>query len=145
MASNDTSTVTHVLEHGPHKSEVGQKQLTLALAGQYIATTTPTITPRLVWELESTFYARYYLPVDSLHTDITEQLSGVKSNNTHATPLKLPISVEVIDTIEAKNGSSKALVEKLNVGRKTTTWVRFVGGDLDGLIRFEREEIGESA
>lgn len=147
MSSLDTATITHILRNGPHRSEVGRKQLTLALGGHYIASTTLSAKPLLVWESEKG-YARYYIPVDSLHKDIQRSLSDLNSapnkevNGQAAT--KLPVGVEVVEKIEGKGAQAQALVEKATVGSKSTTWVRFLEGELKGFIRFERSEIGES-
>lgn len=146
MSSPDVATVAHLLQNGPHRSEVGRKQLTLALGGQYIASTTPSAKPVLVWESEKG-YARYYLPVDSLHNDIRERLVGSdlehgEKTNGHAAS-RLSVTIEKIETIEGKGNQARALIEKLTVGPKSTTWVRFVEGDLKGLIRFERNEMGK--
>lgn len=146
MSLSDIDTVTSVLQHGPNRSEINGKQLTLALAGEYIASSTAAVKPLLVWELEKSYYPRYYLPEQSLHADIRKHLKGLEpkgdgEGNRHA-PLKLPVSVELVDTIEAQNKETKGLVEKVTVGPKTMTWVRFVGGKLNGLIRFERDDIG---
>lgn len=146
MSSPDLATISHILQNGPHRSEVGRKQLTLALAGQYIASTTPTVKPILVWESEKG-YARYYIPTESLHPDIKERVAGSESNqedeaNGHAA-LTVPITVEVVDTVSGKGNDAKALIEKVSIGSRTTTWVRFVEGGLKGYIRFERNEIGK--
>lgn len=148
MSSPDLATISHILQNGPHRSEVGRKQLTLVLGGLYIASTTPSAKPLLVWESEKG-YVRYYIPVESLHDDIRDRLTGSEVGpngklNGQATSI-LPISVEVVDTLKAKDGQAQALIEKVNVGSKTTTWVRFIEGELKGLIRFERNEIGKAS
>lgn len=146
MSSLDVATVARLLQNGPHRSEVGRKQLTLALGGQYIASTTPSAKPILVWESEKG-YARYYLPVGSLHNDIRERLTGTDPEHGEKTngyvASKPSVTIEKVETIEGKGNQARALIEKLTVGPKSTTWVRFVEGDLKGLIRFERNEIGK--
>lgn len=147
MSVPDLDAVKQVLQHGPYKSEVGGKQLTIAAAGQYIASTTAAAKPLIIWELEKTYYARYYIPQESLHTDIKKHLSDSKSQNgvqhDQSAPLKHSVSVELVDTIKAPNTDAKGLIEKVNLGPKTLTWVRYVGGQLNGYIRFERDQIGK--
>lgn len=146
MSSPDTATINHILQNGPHKSEVGRKQLTLALGGHYIASTTLSAKPFLVWESEKG-YARYYLPVESLHNDIRKSLSHLdaapnKEVNGQAA-INIPVTVDVVERFQVKGKHTQALVEKVTVGSRSTTWVRFVEGELKGLIRFERSEIGK--
>lgn len=105
-----------------------------------MASTTIIAKPRLVWETEKA-YARYYVPVDALHSDIrrkTEQ-SGTTDDSSSAR-----VSVDIVQSVDASDGGSKAVLEKLTVGdARSTTWVRFTEGPLKDLIRFERDEIGE--
>jgi hypothetical protein len=141
MSPPDTSTVVELLDNGPHRSEVGRKQLTLAFGGIYIASTTAIAKPYMVWETEKG-YPRYHVPVEALHDDIKVYLSGSKSGsgttNGHASA-----AVTAIETVKGKVNNSQAVIERLTIGMKTTTWVRFVEGPLKGLIRFERSEIGK--
>lgn len=144
MSSPDRATAIDLLTHGPFRSDVGRKQLTLAFGGLYIASTTALARPQLVWETEKG-YPRYYIPTASLHADIRSYLIGPeyeqsKTNGNKASGLSVEITA--IETVKGKNSDSQAIIERLTVGSKTTKWVRFVGGSLDGLIRFERNEIG---
>lgn len=143
MAPPDTETVTTLLTKGPHRVEVGRKQLTLAFAGLYIASTTILVKPSLVWETEKG-YARYYVPTESLHAEIRghldEQDSPSKANGHDSS-----VEVSRLETVKGKGSDSEAIIEQLSVGSRSTTWVRFVQGPLKGLVRFERSEIGMSS
>lgn len=131
MASQISEVVSGLVSNGPHRSEVGRKQLTLALGGLYIASTTLTAKPLLVWETEKG-YPRYYIPTETLHDDIKKILSGSPGT---------PSSVVGVTTVETVKG---AVIERLAAGSKATTWVRFLEGPLKGFVRFERNEIGWS-
>ena len=144
MSSPDSTTIANLLSNGPHRSEVGHKQLTLAFGGLYIASTTISAKPYLVWETEKG-YPRYYVPSESLHADIKSHLkdadSGSIRQNGHKAA-EIPVDLTEVETVNGKGNKSQAFVERLAVGPRTTTWVRFVEGPLKGLIRFERSEIG---
>lgn len=135
MASIDKSSIQRLLDNGPNRTLVGGKQLTLAFGGLYIASTTLKSKPLLVWESESG-YARYYVPVDSLHRSIRAQLDGGRSNVDGES-----VTVDVVETIEGAN-KSKANVERLNIGSRSTTWVHFTEGALKEFIRFEPKDLG---
>lgn len=139
MPLPDATTVAQLLNQEPFRILQGGKQLTLAFAGLYIVSTTLAFKPKLVWETEKG-YPRYYVPEQSLHQDIQNHLaaSGPKSAS-----LALQIKLSIVDTVEGKGNTSKAVIEKLSVGSKETTWVRFLEGPLKGFIRFERDEIGK--
>lgn len=140
MPGPDIAKVNELLTQGPFRSEVGRKQLTLAFGGLYIASTTNTAKPFLVWEAEKG-YPRYYIPIDSLHTEIRNSLDGAEPQ-TKTNGNKASTRLEHVETVEGKGNGSKAVVEQLTVGSKSMTWVRFVEGPWKGFIRFERNEIG---
>ena len=131
MSSQISEVVAGLVSNGPHRSQVGRKQLTLALGGLYIASTTLTAKPLLVWETE-TGYPRYYIPTETLHDEIKKTVSGSPGRGSSG------VGVAAVETLEG------AVVERLTVGSKATTWVRFLEGPLKGLVRFERSEIGWS-
>jgi hypothetical protein len=139
MSPPDTATIVDILNNGPHRIEEGRKQLTLAFGGLYIVATTATARPYLVWEQEKG-YARYYAPVEALQNDIKRSLSSASSSVDE--PNGHTAAVTAVENVKGKANDSQAIIERLVVGSKTTTWVRFVGGPLNGLIRFERSEIG---
>lgn len=140
MPPSDPVTITHLVTDGPARSEVGHKQLTLALGGLYIASTTASAKPLLVWEAEKG-YARYYIPTESLHDDIKQHLAGSESDRGDS---EQSIEVVKVDSVTGEDNKSHAVIERLTVGSKSTTWARFVEGPLKGFIRFERSEIGWS-
>jgi hypothetical protein len=140
MAQIDKSVLANLLTNGPHRSLVGGKQLTLAFAGLYIASTTLKAKPLLVWETESG-YPRYYVPIESLHPDIKAQLGYDRDSNANGASGK-DVKLEVTNSVEGKGNDSKALIERLTIGSRSTTWTRFVEGALMGFVRFERSEIG---
>lgn len=144
MSPPDPATITDLLTRGPHRLEVGRKQLTLAFGGIYIASTTALAKSVLVWETEKG-YPRYYVPTESLHDDIKSHLTGFNSDHGKANGHKSSgssVDVVEVDTVRGKGNDSQAIIERLTVGSKTTTWVRFVEGPLKGFVRFERSEIG---
>ncbi len=142
MASIVKTALQDLLATGPYRVLTGGKQLTLAFAGLYIANTTIRAKPVLVWETESG-YPRYYVPKDSLHAEIRSQIDGTGSTNGGAKASGTPsLKLESVDTVEGKN-DSKAIIERLTIGSRSTTWVRFAGAQLDGFVRFERKEIGK--
>lgn len=134
MSTSIAAVVTELASKGPHRSEVGRKQLTLALGGLYIASTTLSSKPLLVWETEKG-YPRYYIPTDSLHDDVQKSLSGSSGS---------VASVATVETVTGAGSNPQAVIERLTVGQKTTTWARFLEGPLKGFVRFERSEIGWS-
>jgi len=131
--------VANILAYGPHRTEIGRKQLTLAFGGLYIASTTVSEKPLLVWETEKG-YPRYYIPIGSLHGDIKQLLHGAWSGVGEESG----VNIEVVkgDSAKSEETGSQAVIERLNVGSRSTTWVRFTEGPLKGFIRFERSEIG---
>ena len=140
MAQIDKNALKNLLTNGPHRSLVGGKQLTLAFGGLYIATTSLKAKPLLVWETESG-YPRYYVSIESLHADIKSQLGyNQDSNGTSNKQSGKDIKLEVVDSVEAND--AKAIIERLTIGSRSTTWTRFEGGLLAGFVRFERSEIG---
>jgi hypothetical protein len=132
MASNN-DTLKAILSKGPSRTLVGSKQLTLALGHLYIASTTVTDKPLLVWEGESG-YARYHVPVQTLHPSI--QPGAQKDQNG-----KSGVSLEALETVDGES-DSQAVIERLTVGSKSTTWIRFTKGPLENFIRFEPKGIG---
>ena len=143
-SSISPAAITELVNNGPHRSQVGRNQLTLALGGLYIASTTASAKPLLVWEAEGG-YARYYIPTESLHTDIKRRLSGSDSGQVEASghgDSGPNVDVVEVDSVTGENNKPYAVVERLTVGSKSTTWVRFVEGPTKGFIRFERSEIG---
>jgi len=140
MSLPDRSVVVNLLTNGPNRSEVGRKQLTIAFGGRYVASTTATVKPQLVWETESP-YPRYYLPVAALYDDIAAHLKKAAPDSSQ-TAIKSTVEVENIEYITGRENESKAVVERLTVGSKSTTWVRFLDGPLKDFIRFERNDIG---
>jgi len=138
MSIPAATAVAEILSKGPHRSEVGHKRLTLALGGLYIASTTAAAKPLLVWETEKA-YARYYIPTESLHVDIKPHLTGPGSSHNSGSS----IQVVNVDTLLSEESKSQAVIERLTVGSKSTTWARFLEGPLKGFIRFERSEIDD--
>lgn len=152
MAVPDAVSVVDLLTHGPHRFETGRKLVTLALGGLYIASTTNSAKPKLVWETEKG-YGRYYIPVESLHTEIRHRLTESKGTNGtvnrslangHAPSTTTQVKIESFETVNGKGNDSKAVIEKLIIGKKSATWVRFLEGPFKDFIRFERHEIGAS-
>jgi uncharacterized protein (DUF427 family) len=132
MSTSVAAVVSELASNGPHRSEVGRKQLTLALGELYIASTTLSAKPLLVWETEKG-YPRYYIPTESLHDDIKKALSGSSGSG---------ISVATVETVTGAGSNPQAVIERLTLGTKATTWARFLEGPLKGFVRFERGEIG---
>ena len=131
--------VAHLPTYGPHRSEIGRKQLTLAFGGAYIASTTALAKPLLVWETEKA-YARYYIPTESLLAEIKQRLDGTGSGLSKESGVGIEVAKG--DSAKSEETGSQAVIERLKVGSKSTTWVRFTEGPLKGFIRFERSEIG---
>jgi hypothetical protein len=138
MSTPLSTKVSQILSKGPARSEIGRKQLTLAFGGLYLASTTAAAKPLLVWE-EEKGYARYYIPEESLHSDIKGRLNGLLGSLGH------DIDVAEVESVTGDDGKSRAVVERVTVGQKSTTWVRFLEGSLKGFLRFERTEIGWSS
>jgi hypothetical protein len=138
MSTQISAKISQIVSNGPARSEVGRKRLTLALGGLYIASTTATAKPLLIWE-EEKGYARYYIPEESLHSDIKRRLIGTDPNHEGSGH---NIDIEKVDLVTGEDGKSRAVIERVTVGQKSTTWVRFIEGPLKGFIRFERSEIG---
>lgn len=134
MASFGVSTISQIARNGPYRSEIGQKQVTVALGGLYAASTNSTAKPLLVWESERAS-SLYYLPVESLHHDLRDGISNKEAGTS--------TSVQTVETIKGDNGQPQALIEKVTFGSKSTTWVRFVEGKLKGFVRFDPNDIGE--
>ena len=103
MSSTHVAEVSNIVNNGAFRSEVGRKQLTLALGGLYIASTTVTSKPFLVWETE-TGYPRYYIPVETLHEDI-------KTDSTNGS-----VGLALVETVKGKDGQPHAIIESLTVG-----------------------------
>jgi hypothetical protein len=142
MSTSVSAEITGLVSNGPHRSEVGRKQLTIALAGLYIASTTASAKPLLVWETEKG-YPRYYIPTESLHGDVKQYLTGSESSQDKVNGNGKPrVDVAKVDLVANKDNKSAAVIERLSVGSKSTTWVRFVEGPFKDFIRFERSEIG---
>ncbi|KAF1992995.1 DUF427-domain-containing protein [Amniculicola lignicola CBS 123094] len=133
MATPGSTLVAEIVNQTPFRILTGGKQLTLAFGGLYIASTTLRARPLLVWETEEA-YPRYYVPTESLHGDIQARLvSRQATAGTH-------IDISTVDTVEGKDNVSKAVIERLTVGPRSTTWVRFLNGPIKGFIRFERND-----
>jgi hypothetical protein len=139
MASIDKKALTDLLEKGPNRSLIGNKELTLAFGGLYIAKTTLKGKPLLVWETESG-YPRYYVPIEALHADIKSQL-GSNTSDANGAKAGGDVKLEAVDTVKGNNDSA-AVIERLTVGSRSTTWVRFTEGPLQSFVRFEPKEIG---
>jgi hypothetical protein len=131
--------VVKLLAYGPYRSEIGRKQLTLAFGGLYVASTTASAKPLLVWETEKG-YARYYIPTESLHGDIKQRLDEAGSGVGNESGVNIEVTKG--DSAASEDTNSKAVIERLTVASKSTTWVRFIDGPFKGFIRFERSEIG---
>lgn len=143
MSPIDKNAIADLLTNGQHRSLIGSKRLTLAFAGLYIAETTITAKPLLVWETESG-YARYYVPIQSLHPDIKSRISAnANSENGANGHNKTPVKLEQIDTVKGKGNDTAAVIERLTIGSRSTNWVRFTEGPLMEYVRFERDEIGK--
>lgn len=147
MSPIDKTILVELLTNGQHRSLIGSKQLTLAFGGLYIASTTLSAKPLLVWETEKG-YPRYYVPIESLHPDIKALLNAqaangngnVDTNGHNNTPVKL----EIVESAKGKGNDSEAVIERVTIGSRTTDWVRFVEGPLKAFVRFERNEIGKA-
>jgi hypothetical protein len=137
MASSNSSAVTELLNQKPFRILPNHKQLTIALGGIYIASTTAAAKPSLVWETEQS-YPRYYIPVESILEEIQAQFNGPQSHTTTGST-----QLTQVETVSGNDSSFKAIIERLTVGAKTTTWVRFLDGPLKNFVRFERSEMGE--
>lgn len=140
MAPIDKAAFAELLTKGQHRSLIGSKQLTLAFAGLYIASTTLTSKPLLVWETGSG-YARYYVPIQSLHPDIKSRINANAENGANGHN-NTPVELETIDTVKGKGNDTAAVIERLTIGSRSTNWVRFTEGPLMEYVRFERDEIG---
>lgn len=139
-----SSEIVSLLTKGPHRTEVGRKQLTLAFGGLYFVSTTPAAKPLLVWETEKS-YPRYYVPSETLHDDVKSYLTGGQFDHLKRADggiSELSVGITTLETIKGEGNDAQAVTERLNVGSRATTWVRFVEGPLKGFIRFERSEIG---
>lgn len=122
---------------GPNRFEVGRKELTLAFGGKYIASTTVSSKPILVWERDGE-YPQYYIPADTLHADIQLPSSSSQPKSSVGN-----VKLESVEEVKSENGKTVvAAKETLTVGGKSTAWVRFFDGPLKGYIRFERQELG---
>jgi hypothetical protein len=140
MSQPDKAAVVELLDRAPFRILQSGKQLTLAFGGLYIASTSLSSKPALVWETEKS-YPRYYVPTDSLHDGVKARIEKGSGGQTDPWP---QVKLTTVDTINgSKNGAAKAVIEHLSVGPRETTWVRFLEGPLKGFIRFERNEIGE--
>lgn len=142
MSSFDKNALIELLTNGQHRSLIGGKRLTLAFAGLYIASTTLTAKPLLVWETEKG-YPRYYVPIQSLHPDIKARISAEankddSTNGHNNTAVKL----DVLDTVKGKGNDTEAVIERLSIGSSKTEWARFTEGPLKEFVRFERSQIG---
>jgi hypothetical protein len=133
----DRTALTDLLSNGTARSLVGSKQLTLAFGGLYIASTTLQAKPLLVWEGQSG-YPKYYVPIESLHPAIKAQIGGHTSNGAKD---GADIKLETVDTVKGKNDNA-ATIERLSISSRSTTWVRFTEGLLNGFVRFESKDIG---
>ena len=125
------SAVLELLNTKPFRVLPASKQLTLALGGLYIASTSLAAKAQLVWETEKG-YPRYYVPVNSLHSDVRASLEGKASSSS--------VSIKADEVVNG--AAAKAVAEEVTVGSRSMSWVRFLEGSLQGLIRFERDEIG---
>ena len=144
MAPIDKAAIETLLTNGEHRSLIGGKQLTLAFGGLYIASTTLSAKPLLVWETDSG-YPRYYVPVEALHNGIKAKLDGSEDALTNGQANgrgDATISLEKVDSVKAKGSNSEAVIERLTVNSKATSWVRFVEGPKKDFVRFEKDEIG---
>lgn len=144
MAPPDTTAIAELLTKGPFRVDIGRKQLTLAFAELYLAATTDAAKPKLVWEIEKG-YPRYYVPLDSLHQNIKALFSTTEWQNGETECATIGAKVEHIDTVNGKGNDAAADIERLTIGDKSTTWVRFTSGQFKDHIRFERSEIGSWA
>ena len=111
------SALVDLLTNGPSSSRVGTKELTLAFGGLYIASTTLSAKPLLVWET-ATGYPRYYVPIASLHDRIKSNLNGgqAKPTNGAANGQKdRAVKLEAVESVKSKNGDAEGLIEKLTV------------------------------
>jgi hypothetical protein len=149
MSAPLSSVAKELISKVPHRFETSGKQLTLAFGGLYIASTTTTAKPLLVWEEEKS-YPRYYIPTASLQNDVRWT---VLSDDPPARTGDVDIKVEVIESVTGElkdarkvgpfDNTTEAVIERLTVGEKSTTWVRFLSGPLKDFIRFERSELGK--
>lgn len=142
MASIDKEALQTLLANGPSRTLIAGKEVTLALGSLYIVSTTVKAKALLVWETESG-YSRYYVPVESLHQSIKARLDSDSSSRSGEPNGEKYVELEVLETVKGENGS-EAVIERLTVGSKSTTWVRFTEGPMKDFIRFERKEIGEA-
>ena len=147
MSLIDREALRDLLTQGPARTLVATKQLTLAFGGLYIASTSISAKALLVWETEKA-YPRYYVPLESLHGQIREQLASTKATNGRMDSEQAngnqAVRLEALEWVEGKGMYAEAVIERLSIGSKSTTWVRFVEGPQKGFVRFERKEIGMS-
>lgn len=142
MASIDKTSIAKLLDEGPFRVDIGRKQLTLAFAGLYLASTTDDAKPKLVWEAEKG-YPRYYVPVATLHPSVRSKNTGGSADNGSTNGAVKDVKVESLDTIKASGKDGAAVIERVSIGDRSTTWVRFTSGEFKDFVRFERSEIGE--
>ena len=76
--------------------------------------------------------------------DVKQFLTGSESSQDKVSGNGKPeIDVVKVDSVTSKDNKSVAVIERLSVGSKSTTWVQFVEGPFKDFIRFERSEIGQ--
>lgn len=135
------AALTELLSTKPFRVLTGTKQLTLAFGGIYIASTTVSAKPVLVWETEKG-YPRYYVPTASLHPAVRSQTGFSNGQDGDHKQSATKVELKSVTDESAKNSDSKAVVERLAVGSKTTEWIRFTQGQLKDYIRFEKDDLG---
>jgi hypothetical protein len=74
--------------------------------------------------------------MESLHHDIKALLTGSSGTS------EFGVNVTRVETITRTDNKPKAVIDRLSVGTKSTTWARFLERPLKGFVRFERAEIG---
>jgi uncharacterized protein (DUF427 family) len=131
IMSTITSSVRALIAKGPNRYEIGRKRVTLALGGVYVASTTLSAKPLLVWETEKP-YARYYIPVEAFNDSVRSAWKGSGGD----AKANVPVSVTEIESIQ--EGDTQAAIEEITVGNKSTTWARFASGTFKDHIRIER-------
>jgi hypothetical protein len=117
------------------------KQLTLAFGGIYIASTTISAKPLLVWETEKA-YPRYYIPIASLQEDVRSHM-GKPLERGGITISEKDCSVDTSTLIKSHDNESEGVIDHFRLGERDMKWVRFLKGPLEGYIRFEKSEMGE--
>jgi hypothetical protein len=141
MSTLTDVTLTDLLNHLPFRTLPAGKQLTLAFGGIYIASTTVSAKPLLVWETEKG-YPRYYIPIDSLHEEVRMHM-GKPLERGGITISGKACSIDTSALIKSVDNESEGVIDIFRLEERQMSWARFLKGPLQGYIRFERSELGK--